>query len=131
MFEEWKRRLSKRDAEDDEEITFKGGEEIAIDAEHQESEASGVRVLTEENKSDNMELKVLRPESYEEVSSVADALLDGCTVFLNLEALDRPTMVKMLDFLNGVTYCTNGEIKMVAKTTFVITPHTGIDISDM
>ena len=78
-----------------------------------------------------VELKVIRPESYSEVGTIADNLLAGCTVVLNVEVLDRPTTVKMLDFLNGVTYCTNGEIKMVAPTTFIITPHSDIDISDM
>ena len=131
MFEEWRKRLAKRDTEESEEITFKDVDEVNTEADAEISEGAPVKMLTEESKSDSMELKVFRPESYEDVSAVADSLLAGCTVFLNLEALDRPAMVKMLDFLNGVTYCTDGEIKMVAKTTFVITPHTGIDISDM
>ena len=79
----------------------------------------------------SVELKVIRPEAYDEVSNVADSLLAGCTVVLNLEALERPTMIRMLDFLNGVTYCTGGEIKKVAPATFIITPHSNIDISDM
>jgi FtsZ-interacting cell division protein YlmF len=37
----------------------------------------------------------------------------------------------MLDFLNGVTYCQDGEIKRVAPSTFIITPHSDVDISDM
>ena len=81
--------------------------------------------------SDSVELKVVRPESYAEVSSVADNLLAGCTVVLNLEALDQAQILRMLDFLNGVTYCTEGEIKRVAQSTFIITPHSNIDISDM
>ena len=78
-----------------------------------------------------MELKVLRPESYEDVSIVADNLIAGCTVFLNMEALERPVMMRMLDFLNGVAYCLDGEIKRVANTTFIITPHGDVDISDI
>ena len=81
--------------------------------------------------SDSVELKVIRPESYAEVSSVADNLLAGCTVVLNLEVLDQAQILRMLDFLNGVTYCTEGEIKRVAQSTFIITPHSNIDISDM
>ena len=81
--------------------------------------------------SPNVELKVLRPESYEEVSAVADSLIAGCMVVLNMEALDKPTMLRMLDFLNGVTYCFDGEIKRVAPSTFIITPHGDVDISDM
>ena len=83
-----------------------------------------------EAKSESVELKVIRPETYADVAGVADSLLAGCTVVLNVEALDRPTIGRMLDFINGVTYSTDGEIKKVAKTTFIITPPTGIDVSD-
>ena len=67
----------------------------------------------------------------EDVSIAADHLIAGCTVVLNVDALDKPTMHRMLDFLNGVAYCLDGEIKRVAPTTFIITPHGDIDISDM
>ena len=77
----------------------------------------------------NIELKVVRPKSFEEVSTVADYLLDGCTVFLNMELLDGAAVIRMLDFLNGVTYCTDGDIKNVSRSTYIITPH-NVDVSD-
>ena len=131
MFEEWRKKLARRDTEAEEEITFKNCEQIAAESAPIVTDQTLIKHSADAAKSDSVELKVLRPESYSEVSTVADNLLAGCTVVLNLEALDRASMVKMLDFLNGVTYCTDGEIKMVAKTTFIITPHTGVDISDM
>ena len=84
-----------------------------------------------ENRTPGVELKVVRPESYQEVTNVADNLIAGCTVVLNVDALDKVSIGKMLDFLNGVTYCLEGEIKKVAPTTFIITPHGDVDISDM
>lgn len=83
------------------------------------------------NTGDGVEIKLIRPESYSEVSFIADNLLAGCTVVLNVEVLDRATTTKMLDFLNGVTYCTDGEIKVASASTFIITPHSKVDISDM
>jgi FtsZ-interacting cell division protein YlmF len=77
----------------------------------------------------NIELKVVRPAGFDEVSDIADYLLDGYTVVLNLELLDAAQTLRMLDFLNGVTYSTDGEIKNVAKSTYIITPH-NVDISD-
>ena len=77
----------------------------------------------------NIELKVVRPTSFDEVGEIADYLLDGCTVVLNLELLDNVQTVRMLDFLNGVTYSTDGEIKNVAKSTYIITPQ-NVDVSD-
>ena len=132
MFDKFKRRLSGMDTPESDELTFKSW------GEHERREASApeetVEVAPEKvatDKSGNVELKVIRPESYDEVGSVADYLLEGCTVVLNVEALDRPTVLRMLDFLNGVTYCSDGEIKKVATSTFIITPHSNVDISDM
>ena len=77
----------------------------------------------------NIELKVVRPESFDEVSTIADYLIEGCTVVLNMELVDKATTIRMLDFLNGVTYTKDGEIKNVAPGTYIITPN-GIDIRD-
>ena len=77
----------------------------------------------------NIELRVVRPASFDEVSEIADYLLDGCTVVLNMEMLDNVQTVRMLDFLNGVTYSNDGEIKNVAKSTYIITPH-NVDVSE-
>ena len=81
------------------------------------------------SESENIELKVVRPESFAEVSTIADYLLAGCTVVLNVEALDRPMTLRMLDFLNGVTYSTDGEIKKVAQTTYIVTSR-NVDVTD-
>ena len=77
----------------------------------------------------NIELKIVNPSSFEDVSVIADYLLAGCTVVLNCELLDASTMVRMLDFVNGVTYSIDGDIKNVSKNTFIITPH-NVDVSD-
>lgn len=96
---------------------------------HQVSRPATPMIANTGDANSNIELKVVRPKSFEEVSTVADYLLDGCTVFLNLELLDGTSVVRMLDFLNGVTYCTDGDIKNVSKSTYIITPH-NVDVSD-
>lgn len=78
---------------------------------------------------ENIELKVVKPESFDEVSSIADHLLANCTVVLNLELLDKTASLRMLDFLNGITYSKDGEIKKVAQSTYIITPH-NVDVND-
>ena len=97
---------------------------------HEEPKKPVTPIVANSGDSDsNIELKVVRPVSFEEVSEIADYLIDGCTVVLNLELLDNVQTVRMLDFLNGVTYSTDGEIKNVAKNTYIITPH-NVDVSD-
>ena len=127
MFEELRRKLSRK-ATPAEEITFKPMDEATATESREALPTPGVETREETREP---QLKVIRPESYEEVSTVADSLLAGCTVILNTEAIDRTSMVRMLDFLNGVTYCTDGEIKKVAAATFVITPCAGIDVTDL
>ena len=136
MFDELRRKFGRRDEPKEDEIEFKPFEESTGNPTTPSepvpaAESEPVNTSIQATKSDSVELKVIRPECYQDVSDVADSLLAGCTVVLNLEALDRPVILRMLDFLNGVTYCTDGEIKKVAKTTFIITPHANVDVSDL
>ena len=131
MFEKFMEKFAKKEAEKNE-MEFKPFDQA------QRAEIAAPQVIEEETpaqktetRSTGVELKVIRPESYEEVRTVADNLIAGCTVVLNVEALEKPVIFKMLDFLNGVTYCLDGEIKRVAPSTFIITPHSDVDISDM
>lgn len=129
MFEELMKKFGRREEPKEEEIEFKEFEETTgnpTTAKLPEEKSASIAA-----KSDSVELKVIRPESYADVADVADSLLDGCTVVLNVEALDKPTIVRMLDFINGVTYCTDGEIKKVAAATFIITPHSNVDVTDL
>ena len=77
----------------------------------------------------SIELKVVRPENFEDVPDIADHLLSGRTVVLNLEATSKEVARRMLDFLSGVAYSIEGQIKRVANTTYIITPN-NVDVSD-
>ena len=69
-----------------------------------------------------LELKVIRPERFETVTQIADHLINNRTVVLNLEATNKETAKRMIDFLSGVAYSIEGNLKKVANNTFVITP---------
>ena len=77
----------------------------------------------------NIELKVVRPEKFSDAPQVADHLLSNRTVVLNMENTDKDTSRHLIDFLSGVTYALDGDIKKVANDTFIITPH-NVSISD-
>jgi cell division inhibitor SepF len=132
MFEKFMEKFAKKEVEKDE-MEFKPFEQSqrAEVAAPQVKEIEAPVQKPQETRTTGVELKVVRPESYDEVRTVADNLIAGCTVVLNVEALDKPVIYRMLDFLNGVTYCQDGEIKRVAPSTFIITPHGDVDISDM
>lgn len=128
MFEGWKKKLA-QSANEEEEIVFKSIDEApAPIAPIQELHKEEPAIKNSSIEGNNIELKVVRPESMDEIFSIADYLIDGCTVVLNLEILDRNLITRMLDFLNGVTYTTGGEIKNVSQGTYIITP-SGININ--
>ncbi len=103
--------------------------EVPLDSAYEKVERHAPIVANTGDDGSNIELKVVRPTSFDEVGIIADHLLEGCTVVLNLEAMDTSSTVRMLDFLNGVTYSTDGDIKNVSKSTYIITPH-NVDVSD-
>ena len=130
MFEKFMEKFAKKNTENDE-LEFKPFEQAQKTETLAQPKEVEAPTETKESRSTSVELKVIRPESFEEAALVADNLIAGCTVVLNIEILDKPACRKMLDFLNGVTYCLDGEIKQVAPSTFIITPHSDVDISDM
>lgn len=75
-----------------------------------------------------IEMRVERPTSYDDVGSIADHLLERKTVLLNLEFADKETIRRLIDFLTGVAYAIGGDIKKIAKRTYVVTPK-NVDVS--
>lgn len=69
-----------------------------------------------------LQVALVKPERFEDVPAIADHLADGRTVVLNLEAANRETQRRLLDFLSGAAYAHGGKIKKVANSTFIITP---------
>ncbi|MCI8589985.1 MAG: cell division protein SepF [Clostridiales bacterium] len=70
-----------------------------------------------------LELKVVKPEKFEDASSIADHLLNKRTIVLNLEDTNSEVARRLIDFLSGVAYSIDGNLKKVADHTFVITPN--------
>jgi cell division inhibitor SepF len=66
---------------------------------------------------------LVKPERFEDASTIADHLNSKRTVVLNLESTDKEVSRRLVDFLSGVAYANNGQIKRVANSTFIITPY--------
>lgn len=75
-----------------------------------------------------LQMKVVRPESFASVSQIADHLLSQRTVVLNLEATNKETARRLIDFLSGVAYSIDGQLKRIANNAYVITP-SNVDVS--
>ena len=129
MFGKIADKLNKRIKDTDEEIKFKSYDEDEEEAAQKNEPVGSTLTADESEKDSSIKFKLVKPQGFDEVSKIADHLIEGCTVVLNTELLDMPTCRRMLDFLNGVTYTTDGYINPVAANTFIITPH-DVDVSD-
>lgn len=70
-----------------------------------------------------LQVVLVKPERFEEAAAIADNLNERRTVVLNLESTNRDIARRLLDFLSGVAYANNGQIKRVANSTYIITPY--------
>ena len=70
-----------------------------------------------------LQVVLVKPERFEDASAVADHLNAKRTVVLNLESANKDVARRILDFLSGVAYANDGQIKKVANCTFIITPY--------
>lgn len=70
-----------------------------------------------------LQVVLVKPERFEDASSIADHLNAKRTVVLNLESTNKDIARRLIDFLSGVAYANEGQIKKVAVSTYIITPY--------
>ena len=70
-----------------------------------------------------LQVVLAKPETFEEAKKIADNLNQKRTVVLNLESANRDIALRIIDFLTGVAYANDGNLKKVAKAIFIITPY--------
>lgn len=75
-----------------------------------------------------LEMKVVKPERFDEVRAIGEHLLARRTVVLNLEDTNKETTKRIIDFLCGVVFAIDGQVKKVANATYVVTPK-NVDVS--
>ena len=76
----------------------------------------------------SLEMKIVKPDRFEDVTTIADHLLQRRTVVLNLENTGKENIRRILDFLSGTVYAIEGNMKRAANSTYVISPK-NVDVS--
>ncbi len=74
-------------------------------------------------------LKVVKPHDAQDGLVIADYLIHGYTVVMNIESLEREITIRLIDFLQGALHVLDGELRRVTKSTFVLSPRKG-EVSD-
>lgn len=121
--------IDSNDFEDDGAEEVKETEDV-----YSSAEKRGSKFFSNDKKNKNtqsaapqMQVVIVKPDHFEDVTMIADHLNAKKSVVLNLESSNRETSRRILDFLSGVAYANGGTIRKVANSTFMITPGT-VDI---
>ena len=105
----------------EEENGFAEDDAFTADSMHQEPQANPFGTVA---------LKIVNPKGYENAAEIADLLLNGNTVLLNIENLTRENAVRLLDYLSGAIHMIGGLMTKVGKTTIVVAPK-NVDVSSI
>lgn len=80
----------------------------------------------------SFDLVLARPNNFKEVEKIGNDINNGKTVILNLELVKPEDATRILDFIWGVAFANQCEIKMMAQKTYAIIPGTvnfsGVDL---
>ncbi|MCD7741969.1 MAG: cell division protein SepF [Ruminococcus sp.] len=80
----------------------------------------------------SFDLVLARPNNFKEVEKIGTDVNQGRTVILNLELVKLDDATRILDFLWGVAFANDDEIKMMAQKTYAIIPRnvnfSGVDL---
>ena len=91
------------------------------------SKSTNSRIVRMGNLS-SMEVCVIKPTNVEDGREIANTLLEGKAVVLNLEGIDVELAQRIIDFTSGACYAINGNLQKVSNFIFIITPE-AVDIS--
>ena len=89
----------------------------SVSAEAKQNKVVNIHTTTQ------LQVVLVKPERFDDARPVADHLNSKHTVVLNLEATNKEVSRRLIDFLSGVAYANNGQIKRVANSTYIITPY--------
>ena len=113
--------------DDTEDEIFPGGQGAAAQDYNQQEVKQHSNKVVNINATTQLQVVLVKPERFEDASTIADQLNAKRTVVLNLESTGKEVSRRLIDFLSGVAYANNGQIKRVATSTFIITPY-NVDI---
>ena len=71
----------------------------------------------------SMKMIVYHPVCYDDAQTIVDNLKNRRPVIVNMEELDGNTAQRVLDFLLGAIYATNGTANKVSRGIFLFAPH--------
>ena len=78
--------------------------------------------LVVNNKEQDMRIQIYTPQNFDSVSEIADALKSKRSAIVNYERVELSEQRRICDFLNGVCYVQNGDVRRITATMVLYVP---------
>lgn len=75
-----------------------------------------------------LQVIVFKAERFNDVVEIADQFKNKKAIVLNFDNTHKDVSNRIIDFLAGVAYALDGELKRIANTSFILVPY-NVDIS--
>lgn len=75
-----------------------------------------------------LQVIVFKAERFNDVVEIADHFKNKKAIVLNFDNTNKEVGNRIIDFLAGVAYALDGELKRIANTSFILVPY-NVDIS--
>ena len=95
----------------------------AAAAESTPERTTGMGRVMNINPGNNMQVVLVKPERFDQVSDIANRLRDKQSVVLNLETTNKDVARRVVDFLSGTAYALDGKIRKIAVSTYLVIPY--------
>ena len=122
-----RRKLFRRN-EEEEEYEKAVGSDYSSSRERVNRTSPKITPMRSTKKSGNLEVRVVKPSSFEGAKDITEVLLTGRAVILNLEGLGLDVAQRIIDFSCGSAFAISGDIQKVSNYIFIVTPP-NVDIS--
>ncbi len=100
-----------------------GDEEDAFGPEPVSHEAARVHVIRK-SRSDctGMPVVLARPKNMEDATAVAERVKDRVPIVMNLEGVDESIARRVVDFVGGVVFALDGELRKAGRAVYLCSP---------
>ena len=75
-----------------------------------------------------LQVVVVKAEKFTDAATIADHFKNKRAVVLNLDNTNKDVANRLIDFLGGVAYASDGDLKRIANTSYILVPY-NVDIS--
>lgn len=74
------------------------------------------------NSKKHAHIQLVEPRTFNEAQNIANYLARNLSIVINIRSLDHKSVVRLIDFMSGVAYALEGDIRRIDKESFLCVP---------